>query len=75
VIVPSDEEVAPTQAVMDERDVAFLEQYGVASPQVFSVGDTAHRLRSGEAWIHEAVHRGRVVWGKLPDELQVETAV
>jgi DNA-binding transcriptional ArsR family regulator len=74
VIVPSDDEVPQTQAVMDERDAAFLEQYGVASPQVFSAGDTAQRLRSEEAWILEAVRRGRVVWGELPDELQVETA-
>jgi DNA-binding transcriptional ArsR family regulator len=72
VIVPSDEEVAPTQAAMDGRDAAFLDLYGVASPQVFSAGDAARRLRGGEAWIQEALRRGRVVWGSLPTEVEAE---
>jgi DNA-binding transcriptional ArsR family regulator len=74
MLVPSDDDVQRIQAAMEERDTAFLEQYGVASPQVFSSAGALDRLRRGEAWLHEAMRRGRIVWGRLPAELEEETS-
>lgn len=73
-LVRTGEGVAEVRKILADRDLAFLQRYGVASPQILSVRDASQRFANGEAWIHEAVQSGQLLLGRLPAGMRRGTA-